>query len=467
MADVVDLQNRIDSRLQQPSQTAEVPGQNWTRNLSKRGESIIGDERAILCALTESPELKGLVRFNEFALSVEFTRSPPWRTIAAGDKWTDCDDTELQIYLQDKNFAGVKTGSVAAAVLVAARRQAFHPIRDYLARITWDGRSRLRGWLESYLDALGPPKYLEAIGLRFMVSAVARIMKPGCQADHVLVLEGAQGIGKTSAARALAVRPEWFAGHLPDLHNKDALLQLCGRWIIEISELKAVRNSQVEAVKSFLSQTADTFRPPYGRRTEQFPRQCVFIATTNESEYLKDRTGNRRFWPVRCGSIDITALERDRDQLWAEAVQEFNAGTAWHLTDEETATARDEQGERVYVTELESDVAGYLHRQREAGKNEITVRDVLVYGLNLEPGTPAYSESARKLGTVVAEALESAGWQKVRRAGSKNDKRTIYRFGGQGGQGIHPHIHARARAHACDSQESENTLSPLSPEAHD
>jgi putative DNA primase/helicase len=198
--------------------------------------------------------------------------------------------------LQAKGLRVRGSTAVADCIAVAARDAPFHPVREFLDGLEWDKQPRLRIWLCDYLNATSGAQYLAAVGTRFMVSAVARIMQPGCQADHSLVLEGAQGIGKTSAARALAVRPEWFAGSLPDIHSKDAALQLCGRWIIEIAELKAIRSSQLEATKTFLTQCVDTIRPPYGRRTAQFPRQCVFLGTTNETEYLRDRSGNRRYW---------------------------------------------------------------------------------------------------------------------------------------------------------------------------
>jgi predicted P-loop ATPase len=230
----------------------------------------------------------------------------------------------------------------------------------------------------------------------------------------------------TTAARVLAVQPEWFAGDLPDIHSKDSRLQLSGRWIIEIAELKAMRTSDLEAQKCFITQTHDTFRPPYARRAAQFPRQCIFVATTNESEYLRDRTGNRRYWPVRCAQIDTATLARDRDQLWAEAVHEFRRGTAWHLTQEEAALADEQQQERVHVSELELDVAQYLETvPRDRG--EITVREVLTLGLRLDPDKPMYAEMARKLGPAVAEALDRCGWVKDARRGKQ--RRTTYRRG--------------------------------------
>ena len=395
---------------------------DWRVSLAADGVGYLGDERNVLIAMRLAPELANLTRFNEFALDVEFARAPPWRTASVGDKWTETDDTQAKEWLQEQGLKVRGAAIVADCIAVAARESRFHPVREYLESLTWDREPRLQIWLIDYLGAQGDVTYLNAVGRKFLISAVARIMRPGCQADHVLTFEARQGEGKTNTVRVLAVHPEWAAGDLPEIHGKDARLQLLGRWLIEIAELKATRNSEIEAQKSFLTQTHDTFRPPYGRRTAQFPRQCVFIATTNESEYLRDRTGNRRWWPVKCGEIDTAALERDRDQLWAEAVAQFKAGEAWHLTPEETAIAMEQQQERVHISELEHDVQAYMGT---VSGNEVTVREVLVHGLKLDPDKATYSDTARKLGPAVAEALEHCGWHKDARRGKA--RRTTYR----------------------------------------
>jgi putative DNA primase/helicase len=419
----------VVAKLRSVDSAHELPARepDWRAELAPSGAGYLGDERNVLIALRGAPELAGLLRFNEFALNAEFTRAPPWREAAAGTVWTEGDDTQGAAWLQAQGLKVRGPAMVADCVAVAARDNLYHPVREYLASLTWDGEPRLQIWLAEYLNATGDPRYLAAIGARFLISAAARIMRPGCQADHVLVLEAPQGAGKTSAARTLAVKPEWFAGELPDIHSKDARLQLVGRWLIEIAELKAMRTAELEVQKNFITQTHDTFRPPYGRRTAQFPRQSIFLATTNESEYLRDRTGNRRWWPVKCGPIDVAALLKDRDQLWAEALARFQTGEAWHLTPEETALATQQQHERVHVSELEQDVQSYL-----AGVSGefCTVRDVLVFGLHLDPDKPTYSDSARKLGPAVAEALERCGWRKDARRG--RDKRTTYVRCGQG-----------------------------------
>jgi predicted P-loop ATPase len=400
---------------------------DWRSLLEHRNGRVIPDERNIGLALTFAPELRGMVRFNEFSLRVEFNTGTPWRNVRLGDVWTDDDDHGLQVWLQERGIDTRNANTIASSVQFTAKEHAVHPVRDYLAALSWDTQPRLSTWLERCLDANGPSDYLSAVGTRFLLSAVARIRSPGCQADHVLVLEGPQGIGKSETARILATNPDWFADDMPDIHTKDAAIQLCGKWIIELAELAAVRRAEIEGVKAFLSREVDVFRPPYGRRSVSVPRQCVFIATTNEALYLRDPTGNRRFWPVKCGCIDLDALRAERDQLWAEAVELYQAGIQWHPTQEESALAADEQSERVMVTELEADVAEYLDRMATNGVMELDTRRVMVDALHLDASAADFSERAVRLGPQVAAAMARAGWHKVKRTGRPGNRRTTYR----------------------------------------
>lgn len=409
----------------------------WKTGLHSNSKGFIGDEFNVLVALRIAPVLVGLVRFNQFALEVEFTRAPPWRAVAPGTPWAEADDTALMVWLQAEGIPVRSRSTVADTVVLAAQDHAYHPVRGYLDGLQWDGEPRLAIWPQEYLNADGPGDYLAAVGPAFLRSAVARIMQPGCQSDHMLVLEGPQGIGKSTVVKTLAKEPSWYADNLPDVHSKDAALQLSGRWIIEVNELKAIRGSQLEAVKAFITTTVDTFRPPYGRRTAQFARQSVFVGTTNESDYLRDRTGNRRYWPIRCGRIRLDALQADRDQLWAEAVHTYRAGEPWHLSGDVVTLAAAEQRGRVFVSELEADVAEYLANRTDTSK-EISVQDVLVHCLGLDRMADSYAEQARRLGPAIAEALEACGWRKAGRTRDEaRTRRTLYRFpdAGQGGQG--------------------------------
>ena len=415
-------QRRDDERLQRERERKI----EWTGLLRKRGETILGDEANVLQALRSAPELAGLVRFNEFAQRTEFAHAPPWRHAEPGTEWTDADDVDLQAWLQVRKVDVRGRSTIADCVARVARDNPVHPVRTWLSSLTWDGRPRLVHWLTDYLGADGPADYLEAIGPAFLISAVARVHRPGCQADHVLTLESPQGRGKTSAVRVLG-RP-WVTEGLPDLVNKDAALHLAGVWIVELSELAAVRRTDsIEHVKSFLTRNVDRYRPPYGRRTVDVPRQCVFIGTTNEAAYLRDPTGNRRFWPVRCGEIDLEALERDREQLWAEALLHYHAGNAWHLTAEQAAAAASEQEARRFVTELEEDVHEYLERMAAQGYNELAVRDVLRDALGIDSKDDP--RTAAGVGPQVVAAMTRAGWRRVARSGRGDQRRTVYRRG--------------------------------------
>lgn len=409
---------------------------DWRSDLARRGNRIIGDERNMLLTLRLAPELRGLVRFNDFVLRVELTRSPPWRDAQMGDPWTDDDDLSLQAWAQEMEIEIRQRGIVGDSVAVVAKEVPCHPVREYLRALTWDQSPRLHVWLRDFLGAIESADYLGAVGSRWMISAVARIEQPGGQADHVLVLEGPQGGGKSSAARALAVNPRWFADDMPDLHSKDAALQVSGKWIIELAELAAIRRTaDVEAVKAFITRTQDVFRPPYARRTVTVPRQCVFIATTNEHEYLRDRTGNRRFWPVRCTRIDLAALIRNRDQLWAEALHRYRAGEQWHLKPDECVLATEMQRDRLLVTELEVEIADYLQRLASQGIHEIDMRRVLIDALHVDSHAADFAERAGRLGPQVAAAMRDSGWNRVRTVGRGAQRRNIYQFAHRGSQG--------------------------------
>jgi predicted P-loop ATPase len=407
-------------------QAARFDNVEWLGLLRKRGDRILGDEANVLHALRAAPELAGLVQFNEFAARVEFSHSPPWRQVQPGSEWTDADDVDLQAWLQIRGLEVNARGTIADCVSRVSRDSPTHPVRHHLAGLTWDRRERLTHWLLDYLGADGPPAYLEAIGPAFLVSAVARVMRPGCQADHVLVLEGPQGAGKTTAVRILG-RP-WVTEGTPDLAHKDAAMHLAGVWLVELSELAGMRRGEVEHVKAFISRNVDRYRPPYGRRTVDEPRQCVFVATTNEVAYLRDPTGNRRFWPVRCTDIDLAALERDRDQLWAEALLHYHAGDAWHLTGDHAELAAGEQDARHYRTELEEDVREYLERMAAQGYTELAVRDVLRDALRIDSSEDPRAAAA--IGDRVAAAMTRAGWHRVTRTGRGDKRRTLYRLAG-------------------------------------
>ena len=239
----------------------------------------------------------------------------------------------------------------------------------------------------------------------FPISAVARVFDPGCQVDHMLILEGPQGILKSSALRALAGAP-WFTDRLSNLGSKDSSMEVAGEWFIEMSELDALTRATNSAIKSFITRRNERFRPPYGKHVVERPRQCVFVGSINPiGGYLRDPTGARRFWPVACGVIDLEALVRDRDQLWAEVVVRFQAGARWWLeTPELQALATAQQAARFEVDAWTETVSNWL-----LGRDDVSVGEVLVGAL----GVPqeSWSQTAQNR---VAAILAFTGFKRYR-----------------------------------------------------
>ena len=276
-----------------------------------------------LVALRNAPEWEGVLGYDEFALAPMALHPPPWERGKHNSwkprRWTDNDDTATAEWLQRADIAIDRISAVAAAVRLVAAEHSFHPIRDYLACLDHDGGERVAGFAANMLGA-EPTPYHEAVSKSLLVSAVARILEPGCKHDCMPVLEGRQGAGKSTALRILFSRP-WFSDDLAELGSKDASMQVRSAWCLEVAELSAMSGAETEKIKAFLSRSVDRFRPSYGRHVIEVPRQSVLIGTTNADAYLKDETGARRFLPVRCGEIKLKQIERCRDQLWAEAVQ--------------------------------------------------------------------------------------------------------------------------------------------------
>ncbi len=219
--------------------------------------------------------------------------------------------------------------TTTSGIIAGAHVHEFNPIVEYLNDCAWDGTERLSGWLATYLGA-EPTEVNADIGRWWLISAVARAFEPGCRVDHMLVLEGQQGIKKSTALQILG--GEWYSSGVEDIRGKDGPQSLRGKWIVEIGELDAIRGRELATIKDFLSKTSDVYRPSFGRATITALRRNVFAGSTNEDTYLHDATGARRFWPVKTGvehTIDVDALARDRDQLFAEALAAYQLGEPW------------------------------------------------------------------------------------------------------------------------------------------
>jgi predicted P-loop ATPase len=295
-----------------------------------------------ITALRQAPEWEGVLAYNEFTVGTAALKPPPWPDSSVGD-WTDQEDRLTADWLQHQGIMA-SVDVTGHAVQAVARDASFHPVREYLDSLKWDGTHRIDQWLNVYLG-VEQTAYSLAVGARWLISGVARIYQPGAKVDCCLILEGPQGSLKSTALRTLA--GDWFSDELADIGSKDSELQLRGIWIIEMGELDSMNRSEASRIKVFMSRSTDNFRPPYGKRAIPSPRQCIFSGSVNHSEYLRDETGGRRFWPVACGTIHVPELQQDRNQLWAESVVRYRSGSPWWLeTADLEERAQQEQADR-------------------------------------------------------------------------------------------------------------------------
>src|SRR5690606_2790431 len=259
----------------------------------------------------------------------------PWDPRKERRQWTDVDDAGLRHYLE-RVYGITGKDRIFDALSLCAHKNRINDVKDYLTSLKWDGVKRLDTLLIDYLGA-EDNVYTRAVIRKSLAAAVARVMTPGCKYDYVPILVGPQGIGKSTFLRLLG--KDWYSDSLQTFEGKEASEMIQGVWINELGELSGLSRAEINAVKQFLSRTEDIFREPYGRRTNRYPRRCVFFGTTNEDEFLRDRTGNRRFWPVVVGVQEpkknvFRDLPEEVDQIWAEAFLAWQLGEPLYLTGE-------------------------------------------------------------------------------------------------------------------------------------
>lgn len=400
----------------------------WKAKLTKTREGYVeGTLHNLIQIIEHDDRLAGLFWLNESSNQVLLSRDAPWMG-GNRDEFTDADSCELAAWLQhpDRYYCRCKDDTVLKAVVSVARRHRRHPIREYLTGLKWDGAPRVETMLQ---DLFGAPDnaYCRRAALCFAVGAVARVLwldskQPfvGAQVDFMLVLEGEQGKRKSSAWRAL-FGSQWFVETNESPTGKDFYQVIQGCWGVEIGEMDSFGKADVTAVKTAITRRVDKFRAPYERVPRSYRRECVFVGTTNEHEYLRDPTGGRRFLPVRTdGEVLVDRILELRDQLWAEAVHLFDQGHKWW---ELPAEAAEEQEDRYIGDSWEGRLAKWLAMKAPGDMQKVypqrlqfaevvewtTTDEILQWCMCMDPGKHGRPEQMR-----VAASIKRLGWKQAR-----------------------------------------------------
>lgn len=339
--------------------------EDWKNKLTLTKFKTIAPKITNLKAIMLSdPLLSGLIRLNEFAQRLEFAKCPPWDNNGT-NTLSDDDVMKLRVYLAETYDVEFSRDNIYTVITAIASDDKYHPIKRMIESSQWDGIPRAERIFIDYLGAEDNP-YTRAVAKTWLTGSVRRIYQPGCKFELVPVLQGKQGRGKSTLAGKLG--GDWFTDQLSDMRGKDSKDFMKGVWILELSELSAMRRTEIEEVKSFISATVDRFRPAYGRLTQEYPRTAVFIATTNDNGYLKDLTGSRRFAPIIIDEAvrtkDVFNIDQGTiQQIWAEAYQ-------WH--------------KKHYPVHLSREVELIADDYREQAQDENPMRAMIMEYLNIK-----------------------------------------------------------------------------------
>lgn len=407
----------VAAQAMEGNHTPELAGagpEDWRRQLLRKDDRLIDCRENVYLILRHHPAWVGTLWLDDFARRIVKRLPAPWDSptgFVPGTEWIHEDDLRLGLWLAQREMLLIRSQeNLSAAVGWVATEYRFHPVRDYLDALVWDRQSRTGDWLADYLG-VRKTEYTTLAGRLFLIGMVARIYQPGCQMRFMPILEGAQFKGKSSALRILG--GEWFGDTTLDLNNKDTYQTIQGCWLHEIAELDALNRSESTRTKAFVSSQVDRFRAPYERSPRDWPRQTVFVGTTNQDEYFKDPTGNTRYWPLRVEEVEpinLDGLAGARDQLFAEAVALYKSGQRWHPTrDEQQRLFEPEQADREIADPWQSLIARWL---RSRTSPTCTATEIITDCLKIEAGK---IDSTRQMSTRVGIAMKRLQWIKKRK----------------------------------------------------
>lgn len=420
---------QTQERLQGSSDWHERLSRNLTNNSLKNNISNI-------CLILENDEeYKGKIEFNELTQMCSFNRN----------YWTDFIDSRLKLFLEQKYDIVTSIENISHACNVIADEHRYHPIKEYLQSVQWDGKSRVESVFSDFLGATNN-KYTRAVAIISFVGAVARVYQAGVKFDTCTVFVGKQGTGKSKFIYKISHNPDWFSDSITTFDGKEFYEGILGRWIIELGEGTAFQKSVKERCKQALASQQDVYRKPYGRHPEVQKRQCVFFGTTNNYDFLKDETGDRRYYPIDVNIAKATkSIDKDLDddyiaQLWAEAVQLYNSGQNIYIQDKEVLDlAEQEQRKHFDESPLQSDIYNFLEIPITSGwytanldsrryhikeyqnsnptavnagaykRDRISVKEIACELYNYEINQPI----ERKISLEIARTLTALGWRKT------------------------------------------------------
>ena len=384
---------------------------NWKERLSRSNNgTLLADPRNCYLIFSHDSRWNGVLAYCNLSYRVLKNKLPPFPPSSLehpDNEWRADDTSRAGVWLTEHYGIDARDTVLDKVINMVAQDNAYHPVKKYLKDLRWDGKPRVDKWVINYLG-VEESIYAMLAGRKWLLGAVARVMRYPVKVDNLLILEGAQGLGKSTAFKVLG--GDWYADTHFSLGEKDGYEQMQGVWICELSELDSFGRAESSRAKGFFSSETDRFRPSYGRRAENFPRQCVFGGSTNQDAYFKDATGNRRYWPVLCTNIRIDELQRDRDQIWAEAYDLYKKGEIWHVQEGESHLFDREQEARLVVDAWEDIILIWVDDAGQYARDKFTLAELFMGALKMDPSQMRPPEINRLAGIML-----KIGWKKVRR----------------------------------------------------